>query len=99
MYYRLAQEEILKHIMTTDSSVKRAAALGLLESWYAKSASTKRSGFGSRSASVASNIGAKAAKPDIASNSKARCVEDLLHPPQPDKLEFCSHGIHASMRI
>ena len=38
---RLAQEEILKHIMTTDSSISRPAALFKLKTWFAKSPRSK----------------------------------------------------------
>lgn len=32
--HRLAEEEVIKHIITTDGGVRRAQALGLLRSWY-----------------------------------------------------------------
>ncbi len=31
---RLAEEEVIKHITTTDNSIQRTQALGLLRSWY-----------------------------------------------------------------
>ncbi len=31
---RLAEEEIIKHITTTDASIKRGQALSLLRTWY-----------------------------------------------------------------
>lgn len=31
---RLAEEEIVKHVITTDGSIGRSQALGLLRSWY-----------------------------------------------------------------
>ena len=31
---RLAEEEIIKHITTTDGAIRRSQALGLLRSWY-----------------------------------------------------------------
>jgi hypothetical protein len=39
--YRLAEEEIIKHITTTDADIGRAQALSLLRTWYLKTPSPK----------------------------------------------------------
>ena len=38
---RLAEEEIIKHITTTDADIGRAQALSLLRTWYLKTPSPK----------------------------------------------------------
>ena len=39
--HRLAEEEIIKHITTTDADIGRAQALSLLRTWYLKTPSPK----------------------------------------------------------
>ena len=54
---RLAEEEILKHITTTDSSVLREAALEMLRSWYSSHPVSGRMQI-NRSSSPSPNPGA-----------------------------------------
>lgn len=39
---RLAEEEIVKHITTTDSKIPRSAALNLLRSWFLRQPALNR---------------------------------------------------------